>query len=907
MTVTPGPYHRRQMSLRATIVSPARALDALAAAIRAAKGDDRLAAVTVAVPTNICGVMARRALGRNGGVAAVDMVTVNRLAELIAGPLLAAAGRSPVSTAIVDRAIAAELAAAPGIFRPVADHPSTIVALRRLHVELRLAGDAALQALDDASGRAREAARVSRGVAARLAADWYDEADLFALATDTVRRAAPAGLRQVVVYLPNELPPRSCDFVRALGAVLDVHVVVQRTGDPDADRDSVDLLGRLGAGAAQHDPSDDGSTARTRAAVAPARIVSTTDADDEVRTAVRVVVDQARAGVALERMAILWPAQRPYARLVEHHLDAAGIRWNGRPGTVISERLAPRLALDLLDLDRRGLRRRDLFDLLADIPPRDDDGTRVPRRRWEQVSRQAGVARGDDWNRRLGPLTAHERWGEPATTLREFVDGLRGQLGHPSATRTWAAWSTWCNENVEHWLGRATLDHLDDAEFRAWEALGRALDRLGHLDAIADPVTRRQFRLTLQAELDEVTPRVGRVGDGVTVAPLAGAVGLDVDVAVVLGGAEGVLPPRPVADPLLSERDRTAAGLATTEARAIRLHRQYRSVLASAATTVTYPRGDLRATSSLLPSRWLATSLDDAAEPAGVTVERIASHHAALERATFPATDAEHRLRGRYVHARAGGHVMTAPGATADVVVARGTAVLAARRTDTLTAYDGDLSGCAVPVHTPTSSATCCACARSTSPMPRSASPHSIAARPTTRCSTASTARSSPGACHSRERRDGARSTVSASASCSPRSATSRSAAAGRDVGRSGPTSGRAWRPSCSTGSTATPRSLAAAASRSSPRSWRSAPTAMSPSTSPTDAGCTSTDRLIGSTERPTAASSSPTTRPAGTGTPSWATTTRRSRARCSSSPPTRRRPERVSGTRRRSCTPSTA
>ena len=64
-------------------------------------------------------------------------------------------------------------------------------------------------------------------------------------------------------------------------------------------------------------------------------------------------------------MAVLWPTRRPYARMVEHQLTAAGIPWNGRPGTGTDERMVPRLLADLLELDRRGLRRSD-----ADGTPR---------------------------------------------------------------------------------------------------------------------------------------------------------------------------------------------------------------------------------------------------------------------------------------------------------------------------------------------------------------------------------------------------------------------------------------------------------------------------------------------------------------------------------------------------------
>ena len=81
------------------------ALDALARAVRAAKGDDALATVAVIVPTNTAGVMARRALGRRGGFAAIDVLTPFRLAELLGAASLHAEGRRPVSTPVVDLAV----------------------------------------------------------------------------------------------------------------------------------------------------------------------------------------------------------------------------------------------------------------------------------------------------------------------------------------------------------------------------------------------------------------------------------------------------------------------------------------------------------------------------------------------------------------------------------------------------------------------------------------------------------------------------------------------------------------------------------------------------------------------------------------------------------------------------------
>jgi ATP-dependent helicase/nuclease subunit B len=673
--------------ISATLVAPRDALTALADAIAHAKGADPLGPVTVAVPTNTCGVMTRRALGHRGGIAGVDMVTLNRLAELIAGPLLAADGRSPMSTPVIDLTIAALLNDDPGPFGAVATHPSTVVALRELHAELRLADPDHVSQLRDESLRGRQAVRVSSAIDAALRSQWYDDADLFSVATRSVERVAPDGLRTLVLYLPLELSGLAVGFVRALGRQIDVRIVGQLVGDVEADADSRRLLNALGV----LDPTDTGDAehGRSDASARPVAIVSATDADEEVREAVRLVVDAARTGTPFERIAVLWPAQRPYARLVEHHLTAADIPWNGRPGTTLAERLAPRLVLDLLDVDRRGLRRRNVFDMLADVPMRGADGQHLPTASWERVSREAGVARDDDWDRRLGSLAGSERWGTSAVSLQAFIADLRSQLGHPAATRTWAEWAAWCTEQLELRLGRHTIERLAEPEYRAYEALTGALDRLGHLDPISAPVTRHRFRSTLEGELDATPLRQGRVGHGVTAAPLAGAVGLDVDVAIVLGAAEGMLPPRPASDPLLSDTDRALAGLPTADARAVRLHHVLLATLATSAVTVTAPRGDLRSTSSVELSRWIA--------PWAGGHRTIASHHAGIESAVFPASALEHRLRDRSHHVRSGGSLAEHPLSSDDTVLQRGLRLLEGRRSELLTEYDGDLSSVEVP------------------------------------------------------------------------------------------------------------------------------------------------------------------------------------------------------------------
>jgi hypothetical protein len=217
------------------------------------------------------------------------------------------------------------------------------------------------------------------------------------------------------------------------------------------------------------------------------------------------------------------------------------------------------------------------------------------------------------------------------------------------------------------------------------------LDRLAHLDGIGPPVDRAEFRTTFVAELDVTPGRHGRIGDGVHVSTLAGAAGIDVDLAIVLGAAEGLLPPNPSTDPLLGDRERELAGLARSDELTGLVHRQFlAAVTTTSEAVVTVPRGDLRATAARHPSRWLTPLLERAAE------QVVDSHAQGLATTAFPASAAEHRLRALWTAVRAGADVRALDATTRDPILCRALALRDARAGDQFTAYDGNVTGTSI-------------------------------------------------------------------------------------------------------------------------------------------------------------------------------------------------------------------
>ncbi|WP_156165529.1 PD-(D/E)XK nuclease family protein [Demequina rhizosphaerae] len=656
-----------------------------AEAVAALKAGDALRPVTVVVHDPLAATTMRRALAAsepNGrkGVAGVTVTALDDLAARLAIEPDDVSQR--LAQVDLSFAVRAALAEEPGVFADIADHEATWQAI----------GDAvgALDELDAAdldevggAGRLQSATvALHRRVADALGDRVHRSPALRRRAAELVTEGALASA--VVLHLPGLLRPTEQALVDAI-----------RAHAPEC----IEITPATG---------DEMPVAGT--------VVHASDADDEVRWVVRDVVRRlGEAGAPqAHRIGILYASRDPYATLLRDHLAQAEIEVNGRGLSTLRDTATARGVLGLLDLPRTDWPREGLFRALGQLQSRDDAGKRLPLDRWERDAIDASVVGGDHWDARLraradglrakdGDEDARvrlERDAERTNTLREFVAALRSAITTAEADG-WSALTDWCETTLltplesDSGLMRGDAGAAEGGALAAaratLEALRRAADGSGVTASVAE----------LRRALAEAWGRpvgAGAWRNGPIVAPLDAAASLDLDVVYVVGLADSVWPGKPGTDPLLPERVVRAldgVGLPRAQERIEAKRRALVAALSGAGeTVVTFPRGSLRASSTLLPSRWLEATLREISGDASLLVSQwekvpqgerfiALSSYAAGVTAGPAAAANEWRATAR------------AAGAYDDPVLAAGREAERDRASARFTRFDGNVSGVA--------------------------------------------------------------------------------------------------------------------------------------------------------------------------------------------------------------------
>ena len=732
------------------------ATEALARAIRDLEGDDPLAPVTVVVPSNLAGLTARRLLaadvGRGSstrrGLVNVSFPTPYRLAAQLGGETMAMAGRLPLTSPVLHAAVRAALRRHDGSFAPVSRHVATELAVARTHGELSRASPASLDALRASpSARTRDLMAIIDDTRARLH-HYHHEEELVAAAIQVVADdpAAAQGLGSLVVHLVDDLSPAMRQLLGMLVEQLPARLVVGLTGDHEADAGTMSVARSL---------ATDMTGAVELDLVSPAtRLIEAADPDEEVRAVVRHLAAQIDRGRPLDRMAVLYPVSDPYLRTVHDQLDAAGIIHNGPTGRRLVDSVVGRLAVRLLDQvvmatedPSRLLRRQGVIDIISAAPIHDAQGRPLPATAFDLLSRRAGVIGGlDDWHDKLerhhtnltdrlaaeeesgastGRLAALTRERTDAMALQGFVAHLGARLSPEQVPTPWRERSAWMVQLLADLLppedGRS---RWPDSEVSAAESVVEVIEGVAVLDQFDPGAGFAAFSRSVQSELESTGRRRGRFGQGVLVAPLGAAVGLDVDCVYLLGANEGILPPVRREDSLLpdDERRRAVDGeLALRRARTVTDRRDFLATLAigSDQVVLVHGAGDHRTGKERLPSRWLLEvagalvhgdhqpllSSDwpdelNHVHPLHRHLTKTRSFREGVDRAAAPASLLDHDL-ARLVAYRdsalplEGHHLFDT-----DEVLRRGLGLARDRRSSAFTRFDGNLASVVRPAST---------------------------------------------------------------------------------------------------------------------------------------------------------------------------------------------------------------
>ncbi|MCY3850702.1 MAG: PD-(D/E)XK nuclease family protein [Acidimicrobiaceae bacterium] len=693
---------------------------ALASAVARSKQGNPLSPVSIIVRSNYMGIAARRALGRQGA-AAVAFLTPYRLAELLGSAAVAALGKKPISTPVLAGAVRAVLSREPGRFEGVHNHPATEKALLKAYRTLSEIQPSTLRNLSGASARAADVVRVYHAVNSEIEDEYSNEQDLVDAAIEAIRVGGPTseGLGPAILFLPQRMGVNQTRLLSALGAQRRLHIIAAVSGTPEADAPVQLAVEQIGG---EWPPLP---TASNKTPTAD-RALSVSDADDEVRHAVRSIIDASLQGTPFNRCAVLYGSHEPYARMISDAFDAAGIEWFGQSVRNTESSLLGRALLGMLKLGDHDFSRHDVCAWLASAPVRRPDNRPVPAAAWERVSRAAGVVSGlDQWSSRLARLVEDSNadaarfernedseWrvqrlrndGAHASELAEFIAKLADDL-HPGSQKSWSATARWCRRLIRAYLGgKESREDWPTHEQRAAERVDAAVLKIGDLDGIDPNPSPAAFRRALELQLGDDLGLQGAFGHGVLVGPVDLGVGLELDRVIVLGLAEGTMPSRRRDDPLIPDHVRIAAGpgLPTRTEQAQDAHRALLAVMAAAKHTIfTFPRGDLRKNAHHSPSRWLLDtceardgvrpSAEDLAPSTGDWLVEVPSFIAGLRSISFPAHNQEYDMRAVLDWVEDGHSIFDSKPVVQRRELRRGVDLIASRRSNRFTRFDGNL------------------------------------------------------------------------------------------------------------------------------------------------------------------------------------------------------------------------
>lgn len=657
------------------------ALNKLRTVISDIKSTDSIAPITVITPNYYSGLALRRVSAYSQfcgddtrGIVNTQFIPIRKLIADLGTERLIKEGRRSIRPEVTSEALRRAISVAieeGSPLKALACNSSTERAFMRLMTELDECPESVIEKLateiDIGGERSLASWSVSIWREYRKAISRYHDFRDLAMAAAQRIKSDPDCLRnigEIVLYCPLRISPLEWAVLEVAAHTGKLHAILGISGESHTDLEILSLrnsLAGLGLELSAADETPDVSGRITEQGNANVTgIITAPDAREEVRAAVQMVIQALERGERLYRKAIVYVVEDPYSRLLRDFLDQVGIPYSGNVSEPLRRSAAGRILLGALSCSQTEYDRSNFIEWLSSGPvveaPRNK---RVPVRKWDQLSRLAGVISGKtEWYERLEELISKrqaELLGiaietsksrrqatefdlEALERLRQFFREFAETAGifEPGVQASWREFASTALVILDRYTGGEQVrlewpEGVDGVHLRAYERIRELLTALWELDEFRSPITSEIFHQALLDLLDLPSPHVHRFGDGIFVGKLSDAVAADFESIYVLGCSSKNLPGSRQENSLISDTRRGDMAKLTSEwpvslprgeyFEAL-IRREFLAALRSASRdrVISHPVGNFQTGREEIPSQWLLAEASQLASRSGSKV-----------------------------------------------------------------------------------------------------------------------------------------------------------------------------------------------------------------------------------------------------------------------------------------------